>query len=98
MFEISVQHYMTSYVRLRVGEGSLSGLGFETHSLCMSEIAFDFPKRQLSSNIVLEKVGCYLCEFTWVTQFTGLGSTSKLSPLGSSGSRELSLDTQCVYV
>lgn len=77
-----------------MGEGSLSGLGLATHSLCMSEIAFDFPKWQLSSNIVLEKVSCYLCEFTWVTQYTGFGSTSKLSPLGSSGSRELS----CVYV
>lgn len=81
-----------------MGEGSLSGLGLKTHSLCMSEIAFDFHKWQLSSNIVLEKVGCYLSEFTWVTEYTGWDSTSKLSPLGSSGSRELSLDTQCVYV
>lgn len=80
-----------------MGEGSLSGLGLKTYSLCMSEIAFDFLKWQLSSD-VLEKVGCYLCEFTWVTEYTGLGSTSKLSPLGSSGSRELSLDTHCVYV
>lgn len=81
-----------------MGEGSLSGLGLKTHSLCISEIAFDFLKWQLSSNIVLEKVGCCLCEFTWVTEYTGLGSTSKLSPLGSGGSREFSLDTHCVYV
>ena len=38
-----------------MGEGRLSGLGLKTHSLCMSEIAFDFRKWQLSSNIVWRK-------------------------------------------